>query len=724
MTTMRVQTALRRAAQSNAVLGLAACLPLLWLYRGWVNSSALPASGEVTSRFAVWMHIATHMLFGEDAFPLWNRFANGGEPLFASPQVGILSPGTALSAVFGTALGIKLDMLFHVVLMCAGTAALARALGASKALALLCAVLACTNPYFVSHMHLGHLHFLFSMAWMPWVWLCLYRSMRPHEPRWRVFAAAAGLMLAAQVWEGAESPLLYGVAGLGLFGAVWLMSHRNADSRWRVLQVGAAVTLVGVACAWVRLGPLAEALALVPIEHREGWQPVGAVATRPGPAIHSLATALTLGAWFAPRRKRFMTVIATAWLAVGHALAYRPAAFAFFQDHAPAVELQPYAGHAHILVTWAVPVMWALAGTAAARTHRPRVMRGLLALAALAVILQVRGMEPAPAVSDVRSQTEANAFMKEVARVAGDDRLYLMGEETSPGGAPHITVPLGVETVTNAALMAVSDGTRPPTARALGLLSARWVGSAQPLVMAGLQLRHQAPVCPPPNCQPPVSAGPFLYENTVSLPRMFTAEAAVLFVGSGPHADQVFNALLHSDAWDPRRVVLLQTHAPTPQQVDHAALVIRHDSVAWPAALGLGHVPVLDVAGTVLPPHVAAAVAEVGTGAPAVAPVSPLRDGQLYRGCFSAGSLLVTTSSFAHTPGWQAVHDATQPLPLWRANGAGTATPLQHGAPCVQFSYRPHSVLWGGAVTLTGVSGVVLLVLLAMRRRQWRLSGR
>jgi uncharacterized membrane protein YfhO len=79
----------------------------------------------------------------------------------------------------------------------------------------------------------------------------------------------------------------------------------------------------------------------------------------------------------------------------------------------------------------------------------------------------------------------------------------------------------------------------------------------------------------------------------------------------------------------------------------------------------------------------------------------------------SPGQLILLDSFF---PGWHAQVDGND-APIRPANAAFRAVAVDRGSHRVRFSYRPASVIGGGAVTLLGLACVAAGLILGRRRR-------
>ena len=456
---------------------------------------------------------------------------------------------------------------------------------------------------------------------------------------------------------------------------------------------------------------------------------------------HALMAFAALGvlAW---RRNRGLVVASAAFGLLGYSAAHNDATFRFLYDHAPLFKAQRIPSRAEILTVWCVPILMALLGAWTRRFRRPVLNAAVGLLALGCVVLQFRLVPAIPPVVDARVEPQRNVFLQAVARDLGDMRLNLFENEGRHWGAEHVTMPLGIEGVVGAEpawiaeylspqfympqQVAFLDAARANPARIWGLVSTRFAGSMTPRNVPGFTLRETTQRCPTSICQPAKSAGPYLYDNSEALPRMFTAGRVVLFVGHGREADLAFQSILLSPEWNPRRVVLvragLRGDAPTEAQVRAADLVVVHGSMELaPSLLALAPTVVRE-AGPTAGEGTGRALVLLAADADDVTALPMVRNGQEYKACPDSGKVLVTTSKFALVPGWRALDQKGMELPIFRANGVTTAVPLvlpdgQRATGCITFQYRPAYLAYGGGISLLSLPLTLALVLAPRRRK-------
>ena len=101
-------------------------------------------------------------------FPWWNPWTVSGEPLFADPQIAVLMPDTLFVLAFGSVVGLKLLLLFYVIVGYEGTRFLCRELFGRSRFVEGVSVIPILLPSLALHFNEGHLVF-FVFYLFPWL---------------------------------------------------------------------------------------------------------------------------------------------------------------------------------------------------------------------------------------------------------------------------------------------------------------------------------------------------------------------------------------------------------------------------------------------------------------------------------------------------------------------------------------------------------------------------
>ena len=95
------------------IVAAASCAPIFFQVQNWgISDWDLHLFYHEVPRISV---------LGYGQVPLWNPYACGGSVMLANPQSRFMTPFFALHLMFGAVVGIKLEILLHLVLGIFGT---------------------------------------------------------------------------------------------------------------------------------------------------------------------------------------------------------------------------------------------------------------------------------------------------------------------------------------------------------------------------------------------------------------------------------------------------------------------------------------------------------------------------------------------------------------------------------------------------------------------------
>lgn len=201
----------------------------------------------------------TYHNYGEIA--LWKDFSLGGTPLVANPLAMMAYPLTYFFTVLPINRVLLLLPIFHVFVSGVGLYLYVRlALGHGRSAAFLAAVLFMFSGKLMSHVAGGHVSLVAAMAWLPWIFLGVNRTV---VRRSVAASVLTGLVVALQIVTHTQV-FVYTAYALLVYSAFelwWVVRDRGAW-RWRDLLRAAAVLvpipLVAVTAGAAQLLPLLE----------------------------------------------------------------------------------------------------------------------------------------------------------------------------------------------------------------------------------------------------------------------------------------------------------------------------------------------------------------------------------------------------------------------------------------------------------------------------------
>lgn len=217
--------ALGLGAAASAAIGASMWLsPAPWTLALDAGTSFL---GQTVPAFRMW---------AAGTVPAWSDLLWGGFPLLAEPTTAALYPPHAIA--FVATLGAPLRffdvaLALHVGLLVAGSAMLARTLGAGVVATTMAGLFALLSPALHAHA-LANFAAFAALAWLPWI-LCAVEALG--RPTTRRFSGASWLAwtgLVAQVFVGMPEHALYS----GTIAAVWLaLRGRALPLRERLVRI-------------------------------------------------------------------------------------------------------------------------------------------------------------------------------------------------------------------------------------------------------------------------------------------------------------------------------------------------------------------------------------------------------------------------------------------------------------------------------------------------------
>ncbi|MEA2030857.1 MAG: hypothetical protein U9N55_04590 [candidate division Zixibacteria bacterium] len=205
-------------------------------------------------------------------FPFWNPYMGGGNILFHHPEVGVLTPFFLLYLLFGSVVGLKLQVLICYFLGFWGSQKLFNKLGMSLVVSIVSSVAYFGSVHFALHFAEGHIPFT-HYAFLPWFLYFVLRAGRNRifkresqvktskvskdgfvEHSHRMLSIFwAGVMLALMILgNGAAIPLMYTM--LFSFMLIGLRSVQNRTIY--EFQNLVLATLTGFGLAAVKMLPM------------------------------------------------------------------------------------------------------------------------------------------------------------------------------------------------------------------------------------------------------------------------------------------------------------------------------------------------------------------------------------------------------------------------------------------------------------------------------------
>src|SRR3989338_1941178 len=178
---------------------------VLLVFRVWLNPYEMPyrgdpdipdidEAGDLVAYNAVNAHITRESLLEKRDFtPLWDPFRLGGEPFFLKPQVTVYSFQTIFLIFSPNAwLGIKLSIIFHMILAGISMYFLANFLVNSRYISLASAMIYILNPHIIGQAKIGHINIVYPYSVVPLI--VLFTLMAFESRKWLIFSLFIGAL--------------------------------------------------------------------------------------------------------------------------------------------------------------------------------------------------------------------------------------------------------------------------------------------------------------------------------------------------------------------------------------------------------------------------------------------------------------------------------------------------------------------------------------------------
>ena len=207
-------------------LGLLALIAGFWFFRVATGGTQLSAAGDTALYYAP-QYAAVGAAWREGGLPLWNAYQLCGHPWLATLQGGILYPGHLIYAVLPTHLGMAVSSLFHLMIVGAGIAVLARRLSVCGWAALVAGCLYSMNGPLP--LQFGTPNMVEAAAWLTPGAIAVTGLVRSRNPGW---AALLGLSLALSLLAGYPQYSVYACYTWGALFVVLLFDERLSPREW------------------------------------------------------------------------------------------------------------------------------------------------------------------------------------------------------------------------------------------------------------------------------------------------------------------------------------------------------------------------------------------------------------------------------------------------------------------------------------------------------------
>lgn len=200
--------------------------------------------------------------YSDAGFPYWNPNLMCGVPLIAEIQSGLFYPPNLVFRILPLSLAINFSLLVHLYLLTLGTYFLGRQLHMSRPGAAIAAAVFCFCGPVMMRPFAGHHTNLYTIAWIPLVFLCIGKIGRHPIRRNFIFLA---MVFCLQFLAGHPQYLFYTIMFSWLY-LLWVtrsLLQRKLYRSWGVQHLGYVVSLcIAGLIALPQMLPVMETLSL------------------------------------------------------------------------------------------------------------------------------------------------------------------------------------------------------------------------------------------------------------------------------------------------------------------------------------------------------------------------------------------------------------------------------------------------------------------------------
>ena len=189
------------------------------------------------------------------ALPLWAPQFFGGHPFLAYPEMCVFYPTTLLFVLLPIPVAFTLNYGIHLLVAAWGARSVIGLFSPSRSAGFVSAVCYAFGGYMADRLHSGHITYVQSAAWLPWVFWAMHRAHASGSWRDRVVAA---ILFALLVLASPPHNAMYAVILMGAQVASGSSREEGVRARWRLLLDTAFVIALGLLLSAVQVLPTAE----------------------------------------------------------------------------------------------------------------------------------------------------------------------------------------------------------------------------------------------------------------------------------------------------------------------------------------------------------------------------------------------------------------------------------------------------------------------------------
>jgi len=150
-------------------------------------------------------------------FPLWNPYYCGGNVMLANMQARFLSPTFLFTLLFGPVVGIKLDIIFHMIVGMFGMFLLSRYYKLGRLSSYLPPFIFMLSGWYPLHLTVGHVGFM-AFVYLPYIVYFYLLGLKRFQ-----YSIIAGAFLALIILEGGIQAAPHAMLFLFFFSLLYIL---------------------------------------------------------------------------------------------------------------------------------------------------------------------------------------------------------------------------------------------------------------------------------------------------------------------------------------------------------------------------------------------------------------------------------------------------------------------------------------------------------------------
>jgi hypothetical protein len=205
-----------RKAGLWALVSVALVVVLVFLLPENLVLTGPDSNTDTSGQFAAWRSFAADNIRAGH-FPLWNPYTYAGQPFLGDFMSAELYPPNVIFLFLPLGRALNLSCLLHLLILGWGMAFWAGRRGYHPLACALCGLtLALSGPVFL-RLYSGHIPFLSTLAWVPWMFAALEAAWRGPARRPLLLASVC---ICLQILGGGEQYVFYAAIAAGLHALV------------------------------------------------------------------------------------------------------------------------------------------------------------------------------------------------------------------------------------------------------------------------------------------------------------------------------------------------------------------------------------------------------------------------------------------------------------------------------------------------------------------------